>query len=334
MDDFLVTLPGSESGPLRKIGTRLLLALALVVLVAGVTYIGRDGYVDPEDDEVSLLDAFYYSTVSITTTGYGDIRPVTDGTRLVTTLLVTPARVLFLIVLVGTTLEILAERTRTAYRISRWRKKLSDHTIVCGYGTKGRAAASVLVDQGALPADIVVIDPRQDARAEATAAGHPAVAGDATQQHILVEAGIAEARAVVVAVSSDDSAVLATLTARELGPDAEIVAAAREDENVHLLEQSGADSVVSSSAAAGRLLGMATHTPGIAEAISDMLSIGQGLDIRQHEIGPEGPIAADRAEWGPIVAVRRGDELIPFGDERIFELRPGDRVIALYSHGS
>ena len=52
--------------------------------------------------------------------------------------------VLFLILLVGTTLEILAERTRTAYRLSRWRRGLKDHTIVCGYGTKGRAAATVL----------------------------------------------------------------------------------------------------------------------------------------------------------------------------------------------
>jgi voltage-gated potassium channel len=229
-------------------------------------------------------------------------------------------------------LEILAERTRTAYRISRWRKTLRDHTIVCGYGTKGRAAASVLVDQGARPEEIVVIDPRPEARSQATASGHAAVAGDATQQHVLEEAGIGSARAVVVAVSRDDTAVLATLTARELGPGADIVAAAREDENVHLLEQSGADSVVSSSAAAGRLLGMATHTPGIAEAISDMLSIGEGLDIRQHEVGPGGAGEAERAGWGPIVAVRRGEELIPFGDERIAELLPGDRVIALHSN--
>lgn len=332
MDNSLVTLPGGEPGPLRKIGARVVLAVALVFLVALLTYLGRDGYVDPEDDSVGLLDAFYYSTVSITTTGYGDIRPVTDGTRLVTTLIVTPARVLFLILLVGTTLEILAERTRTAYRISRWRKKLKGHTIVCGYGTKGRAAAATLVGQGADPTSIVVIDPRQEARVHATADGYAAVAGDATQREALEEAGIADARAVVVAVNRDDSAVLATLTARELGPQADIVAAAREDENVHLLEQSGADSVVSSSAAAGRLLGMATHTPGIAEVISDMLSIGEGLDIRQHEVGPEGISAAERAAWGPVVAIRRGDEVIPFGDERSTEPEPGDRVIALHSH--
>ena len=139
---FPVDLPGGEASPLRKILGRLAIALGLITYVAIVTYIGRDGYIDPEDGTISLLDAFYYSTVSITTTGYGDIRPVSDTARWVTTVLVTPARVLFLILLVGTTLEILAERSRHAYRVARWRRKLNDHTIVCGSGVKGRSAVT------------------------------------------------------------------------------------------------------------------------------------------------------------------------------------------------
>ena len=54
---------------------RVLLALGLITFVAVLTYLGRDGYVDPEDDSVSLLDAFYYSTVSITTTGMATSGP-------------------------------------------------------------------------------------------------------------------------------------------------------------------------------------------------------------------------------------------------------------------
>src|SRR5688572_19106175 len=103
-----IEFPGRPSGPLRHILLRIAIALGLITFVAVLTYVGREGYVDPEDDAISLLDAFYYSTVSITTTGYGDVRPVSDHARLLTTLLVTPARILFLILLVGTTLEILA----------------------------------------------------------------------------------------------------------------------------------------------------------------------------------------------------------------------------------
>jgi len=89
---------------------------------------------------------------------------------------------------------------------------------------------------------------------------------------------------VVVAVSRDDAAVLATLTARELNPSATIVAAVREDENAHLLHESGASSVITSSSAAGRLLGLATTAPHITEVLEDLLSVGSGLDIVKRPI--------------------------------------------------
>lgn len=328
-----VQLPGAEASPLRKIGGRLALALALITFVALITYAGRAGYVDPEDSRISLLDAFYYSTVTITTTGYGDILPDTDGARLATTLLVTPARILFLILLVGTTLEILAERTREAYRVARWRRKLKDHTIVCGYGTKGRSAIHTLIGQGLDPERILVIDERPGAGAAANSAGLAVIGGNASTREVLAQADIAEASAVIVAVDRDDTAVLVTLTARELAPEATIVVAVREEENVHLLHQGGADSVITSSGAAGRLLGMATGSPEIVEVLEDLLTVGEGLDIVQHEIGPDqaGPISAHH-EAGPIVAVIRKQELLRFDDERAATLEAGDRLVALRSH--
>jgi len=328
-----VELPGSDPGPLRKIGRRLVIAIGLICLVAVIAYIGRDGYLDPEDGELSLLDAFYYSSVSVTTTGYGDIIPVTDGARLVTTLVVTPVRVLFLILLVGTTLEILAERTRIAYRINRWRSGLRDHIIICGYGSKGQSAARTMRGTGADPDRIVVIDPRPDERARATAAGYAAVAGSATSKEALEEAEIALARAVIVAVDRDDAAVLATLTARELAPAATIVAAVREEENVHLLQQSGANSVIMTSSAAGRLLGLATDTPGTVEVLEDLLTVGAGLDIVEQTVGEgEGGPLPSVTEQGPVVAVVRGGEVFRFDDERVAETQPGDRVLAIHSH--
>jgi voltage-gated potassium channel len=329
----LVALPGDDAGPLRKIGRRLAIALGLIVFVAVVTYLGRDGYVDPEGDGISVLDAFYYSTVSITTTGYGDVRPVSDEARLVTTLLVTPARVLFLILLVGTTLEILAERSRHAYRVGRWRKRLRDHTIVCGYGTKGESAVHTLLGKGTPAADIVVIDESPAARARATAAGLAAVAGNASSQEVLGEAGIGAARSVIVAVDRDDSAILITLTARELNPTAAIVAAVREEENVHLLHQSGASGVITSSAAAGRLLGLCSETPQVTAVLEDLLTVGEGIDIAEREVGAAeaGPVPTVLRD-GVVLAVVRDGELLRFGDPRATELLAGDRLIELVGH--
>ena len=85
-----VGLPGNRRPPLQRIAWRVLLALSMIVFVAMVAYLDRAGYADADGSGLSLLDAFYYSTVSVTTTGYGDVRPESDSARLLTTLLVTP----------------------------------------------------------------------------------------------------------------------------------------------------------------------------------------------------------------------------------------------------
>jgi voltage-gated potassium channel len=330
--DSHVELPAGRKHPLRTIALRLAVAVGLIVLVALLAYFGRDGYYDPEDDSISLLDSFYYSTVTITTTGYGDIRPVSDGARLVTTVIVTPARILFLILLVGTTLEVLTERTRDALRLSRWRRTLRDHVIICGFGTKGRAAATTLLGHGYKPEQIVVVDEDAAARSKATSMGLGAVAGSATTQHALHDAGIADAVAVVVAVNRDDAAVLATLTARELNPTANIVSAVREDENAHLLHEGGANSVITSSSSAGRLLGLATTTPDIAQVIEDLLSVGAGLDIVQRPVtdAEVGPLEELRSR-NPVVAVARGERLLRFDDPDAAQLQRGDALVEVVS---
>ncbi|MEX2195861.1 MAG: potassium channel family protein [Thermoleophilaceae bacterium] len=307
------------------------LALGLVAFVTLVALLDRHGYRDAAGGTVGLLDAVYYATVSITTTGYGDIIPVTDRSRLLTALLVTPARVLFLILLVGTTLELLAERTREAYRLRQWRARLRDHVIICGFGTKGKSAArSVLAGDGQRTAEIVVIDEDPRAIEDAQARGLATVAGSATRTEVLDAAGIREARAVVVAPNRDDTAVLMSLTARELNPNATIVAAAREEENAHLLRQSGADSVITSSGAAGRLMGLAVDNHRLVDVLEDLMAVGEGLDIierpvEQAEVGgaPEGGTRE------LALAVVRGPDVLRFDDERAARLEQGDRLICL-----
>ena len=86
-----IHFPSRAGSPARALGWRLLIALGLIGLVTAVAYADRAGYRDL-DGSVSLLDCLYYSTVSITTTGYGDIVPVSDSARLLTTFVVTPLR--------------------------------------------------------------------------------------------------------------------------------------------------------------------------------------------------------------------------------------------------
>ena len=106
---------------LRVLAARIGIATGLILGVAMMTWLDRAGYRDTADDSVNFLDSLYYSTVSVTTTGYGDITPVSDSARLLTTFITTPARVIFLVLLVGTTLELLAGATRA----TRWRPTAS-----------------------------------------------------------------------------------------------------------------------------------------------------------------------------------------------------------------
>jgi len=327
-----LSLPRRPLRPLPALAVRVGLALFLVLVITGLVWVDRAGYADDAGGSVDLTDAFYYATVTITTTGYGDIAPITPRSRLVTALVVTPARVLFLVLLVGTTLELLTERWRETVRHTRWRARLRDHTIICGFGVKGASAARVLLGQGVAATRIVVVERDPDGMAEADRFGFAAIRGDATRVAVLEEAGIRAARAVVVAVNRDDTAVLVTLTARELSPRATIVASVRERENAHLLEQSGADSVISSAEASGRLLGLATGNPAIVRVVEDVLDVGEGLRLDERVV--------DDAEVGThpgqlpgqlVLAVVRDGDLLRFDDPSCGPLRQGDRVVSVRS---
>ncbi|HET9900388.1 MAG TPA: NAD-binding protein [Actinomycetes bacterium] len=327
-----VVLPSRDVGPFRLLGRRVSIALGILVSVALIVYIDRDGYRDAVGQPLSLLDAFYYATVSLSTTGYGDITPASPAARLVNILFVTPARVLFLIILVGTTLEVLTQRTQYLVRLNRWRAHLRDHTIVIGYGTKGRAAVRTMIDNGVSPGNIVVIDPNGVIVDEATRTGVAGVAGDATRSEVLRTAHIQTARQVIVAADRDDSAVLITLSARALNPRANIVASVRESENGPLLEQSGADTVITSSEAAGRLLGLATSSPFVIEVVEDLLTPGSGLELVERpavssEIGKSPKQLQDK-----VLAVVRDGELHLPDDAVCVQLVHGDRLVVALSH--
>ncbi|TDC17709.1 potassium channel family protein [Actinomadura bangladeshensis] len=327
----LVLLPSSTTGPLRAVAKRVGIALLLLFAVVAAVYADRDGYRDSGDGRLSLLDAFYYATVTVSTTGYGDITPVGEGARFVNIVFITPVRVLFLIVLVGTTLEVLAERTREDWRKSRWRARVRDHIVVAGYGTKGRSAIKTLLSTGVERDSIVVVDPDPRVVAEAAEAGFVSIVGDATRSSVLKQAAVQRAREIVVASARDDTAVLITLTARQLNPHAGIQASVRESENAPLLRQSGADRVVTSSEAAGRLLGMSTSQPSVSEVIEDLLEQGSGLDLVSREVLAEEVGGSLGAVRQPVLAVVRDGRTLPFDHPECTVLEAGDRLIVVRS---
>ncbi len=319
------------TAPLAAIGRRFGLALAVVLVNWGLVVAERGQYTDNLDGDVSVIDALYYTTVTLSTTGYGDITPVTDQSRLVNALLVTPMRLLFVIILVGTTIQALTERSREQYRLSRWRSRVRDHVVVVGYGAKGRNAVRELMLKGHRPDQVVVVDTDQRALDEAAQAGFVTVRGPATRTDVLTEALVDRAATVIVALNRDDTSVLVTLTARQISPRVTVVATAREAENAGLLRQSGANSVIVTSETAGRLLGLAADSPTIVDVVEDMLSFGAGIDLVERDVHPDelGHACSDLVP--AVLAVVRDGRRYPFDAPEARSLRTGDKVVQVQS---
>ncbi|MFD6064142.1 potassium channel family protein [Rhodococcus wratislaviensis] len=323
----ILRVPQLHRSPVRAITRRIGYALAALAAVVLIVYLGRDGYRDVQENPLSLLDCLYYATVSLSTTGYGDITPITAQARLVNILVVTPLRIFFLIVLVGTTLAALTETSRQSYKIQRWRRRTHDHTVVVGYGTKGRAAVAAMLGDGVDPANIVIVDTDPAVLDTATGQGLVTVHGSATQSDVLRLAGARHAASIVVATSRDDTAVLVTLTARELAPDVKIVASVREADNAHLLRRSGADTVVVSSETAGRLLGASTTTPNVVDIIEDLLTPETGFAIAERAV-EFGEVGESPEQLPDIVlGVVRDGRLLRSGTPDVAAIEAGDILL-------
>ncbi|MFJ2110384.1 MULTISPECIES: potassium channel family protein [unclassified Streptomyces] len=333
-DELLVSarvkLPRRASlGPTHQVSRRLLMAAFVLALTVFLVYIDRDGYHDNADDSVDLLDSIYYATVTLSTTGYGDIVPYSDTARLINIVLITPLRVMFLIILVGTTLEVLAERTREEWRLNRWRSNLRDHTVIVGYGTKGRSAMQTLCATGLDKDQIVIVDPSDKVIEAANAEGLVGVLGDATRSDVLVRAELQRARQIVIATQRDDTAVLVALTARQLNRSAKIVAAVREEENAPLLRQSGADAVITSASAAGRLLGLSVLSPSAGTVMEDLIQQGSGLDLIERPVIKSEVGRSVRETDDLVVSVLRGHRLLGYDDPAASPLQLTDRLITI-----
>ncbi|GAB3927408.1 NAD-binding protein of Kef-type K+ transporter [Microlunatus endophyticus] len=330
VNEPLVSLPTRQVSPPRQLAARALIAVGLLALIVVIVYVDRDAYRDSYDGSVSLIDSIYYATVTITTTGYGDITPVLPHARIINAIVITPLRIAFLVLLVGTTLEVLATQGRRIFLDSRWRKRMRNHVVVVGYGTKGHSAVQTLIDTKYTAEQVVIIDGRPGVVSEANLEGFAAIAGDATRREILRRAEISRAADVIITLDRDDSAILVTLTVRQLNPAAHIVVAVRERDNASLLRQSGANAVITSSEAVGRVVGLSSISPNIGEVIEDLLTADEGLEIVERQISAD-EVGHDPSEIRPerVLGVVRNKTLRPYDDPTVASLDTGDRIVVV-----
>ena len=319
-----------RTSPWMALGWRVALVVGLLVFVVALHWFERDGLRDNHDGQISFVDVVYFTMVSITTTGYGDIVPITDRTRTFDAFVVTPIRIFFVLIFLGTAYQFVLRRTWDRWVMAQIQKRLKNHIVVAGFGASNAEAVAEMIARGTDPSCIVVVDPDAGAIAAAEALGCTVTQADATRDETLQAIHIAQARVMVVAAGRDDTAILICLTARHLAPGLKISCAVRNEDNELLARQAGATTVINPVSFAGLLLAGSAHGANIADYIADLASNSGRVrlaerDARAEEVGK--PLSAIASGLG--VRIYRRGRPIGFWETGAQAIEAGDQIIEI-----
>lgn len=255
--------------------------LPILTLVLAVFAVGVTGYMVIEN--WSFLDSLYMTAITLTTVGFGEIKPLSQFGRLFTIALIIMGVGTIVYSLTASAEYLLAADLGPRLRERRWRrivKDMQDHVIVCGYGRVGRSAAVALRDIGE---EVVVIEPDDQARDDARAAGLIAIQGDATNDETLKQAGIERAKGLISCLGSDTANLFIVLSARTLNPRLKVVSRSVDPDNEGKLIRAGADRVISPYQLGGRYMANVLTRPRVTEFLGSV-TLDSGLELWLEEV--------------------------------------------------
>lgn len=299
-----------------------LAALALVVVVGTTGYMLIEGW--------SALDSFWMVVITLTTIGFGEIHPLTPPGRLFTLGLILGGVSLVAYALSAVTRALvegdLVQELRRRRR-RRQMEQLSNHFIVVGFGRLGKAVATELRDAG-VPFCVIERDPEKLREAEESL-GVPVIPGDGADDDVLRQAGILRARGVAVAAGMGAESIFATLSARQLNPDAYIVTRAETTAELAKARRAGANAVVSPFSIGGWRMAHGLLRPNASHFL-DLATLSAHEDIVLEEfLVPPGSDVAGRTcrdlrirelHNVSVVAIRRADGTflaVPGAEDRL-----------------
>ena len=322
------------TAPFRSLHRLTRRFLFVAMALAAVLAIGTAGFMLIEG--YSLFDAFYTTLLTMTTVGYGD--QLHPAGRIFNSFL--------LIVGVTTILVAIGAITQTVIeaelgellgkrRNKRMIEKLQNHFIVCGYGRVGRGAASEL-QQAGVP--FVVVDIDNDRVEKAVAAGLLAVAADSTRDETLRAVGVARAKGLVCALSTDADNLFVLLSAKFLNPQIYVATRAAEESAEDKMRRAGADAVFAPYAITGHRLAQALLRPHVVQFL-DFTTQAAGLDavIEQVRVSGQSDLVSKSIrelqigrQFGVIVlAIRKGDGEMVFNPPADTAISAGDYLIVM-----
>ncbi|MFP4484517.1 MAG: potassium channel family protein [Spirochaetota bacterium] len=309
-----------------------LLIAGLIVLFTMV--FGTVGYIVIEG--WTLSDAFYMTILSISTTGFREVNPLSEAGKILTIFVIIVGLVSLAYFggrLVQTIIENYLLRRRR--RMDAKLRRLKNHYIVCGFGRMGRNICQDLLEANVR---FVVIEKDQAYTQQLEDAGYLYVLGDAASDEILMKAGIQQANGLIAVVSSDAENIYTTLSAKSLNPNIKVVARALQDESESKLKKAGADRVIKPYELVGHRMAQLVLRPGIEEFIDTVVRRG-GKSIMMEEIAvePASCLVGQSLRDSPIrkelniiiVVIHRADGELIYNPSPDVRIEPRDRMIAI-----
>ncbi len=271
---------------------------------------------------LSLLDAFYFTIVTISTVGYGEIYPTTPVSKLFTSFLIIFGIGSLAIFLETMTEEILRRSIREAIGEPVVKKPLENHYIVCGYGDIGEVVVEELARIGE---NYVVIDRDEEVVRELVKKGIPVIQGDACKEETLREAGITKAKGIATVFGDDVKNVFVVITAKSLNPNIYVVARANHAETVDRMYKIGADLVISPEVEGGRMIAKALVKPFILDII-DRMVLSKDVDAIQFYIAPDSKLNGKTIKAAGIEE-KTGVKIAAVTHEGRVKVRPGPNTV-------
>lgn len=326
----LSIIRNSRGSAWRALGFRVVLVLGMVGIAVAGHWFGRAGLKDGLDGEISFRDVLYFTMITVSSVGFGDIVPVSDGQRLFATFVVTPIRLFVWLIFVGSAYDFLLKGAWEKFRMSRIQDELHNHIIIAGHGESGSEAVSELLRRGTPPETLLVIEPGAVARAKAEELGVNVMDADATRNATLQAAKLRRARGLIVSTGRDDTSILVTLTARGLAPHVPIRTVIKNADNEPLAKTAGADTVINPASFAGLLLAGACEGPHMAEYLADLAATDGRVSLRERGVAPAEvgqPLSALKTGLG--VRIYREGRPIGFWQADACVLKAGDMIVEI-----
>jgi voltage-gated potassium channel len=257
--------------------TGVVIALATLVIIGTLGFWKIQGW--------SFADALWMTVITITAVGYEEVRPMSEGARLMASALLAGGITLMGVWFALLTSALVEMDLGHAFRIRRNMKtieKLKNHVIICGGGRTGKQIALEMKGAG-VPYVFVDKDAERAEQLRRMDSESLILVADATKDESLVAARIGVARGLVACLSQDTDNLFVCLSARDLQPTLNIVARAYDEQTTQKLYVAGADHVVSPNQTGGIRMASVLLRPQVVSFL-DVVASGDGLALRLEEI--------------------------------------------------